>query len=364
MTFNDVEARRLLSGIFDFDYNEIRYVPVPFTDSRINTGSIHLYALGSKKIISKFTSIHTIKRFGKILTAQIGDEYMDMWFKAYPMFFLKDSYIREVCIYEGLDKKLECYLPKYYGSYWDDEHCYTFSEYIENTNEEKENNIESEITFISTLHNLYFDKEDVSRKIGAYVQSAIDFENSKELIRVWLERIKLDYPLFPDDIMNEFMLSLYNFKILYEETLKYGRTLCHGDFSHKNMKMSPTQIKVFDWEFASFCNPEFDIVNYLVRMHERINDIFIENILQRYKQKVNFRNSFNELVECLKMNAVFYFFVRFIGSMLRNSRSKPDRFLIEVDNFITLYRFLTKKGKKRDDTVKTALKLRYQFIMS
>lgn len=340
MLFSDKKARDLLSGIFGVSSNAVLNESISIKDSQINRGSVYLYIVDSKKVICKFTTVDNIQRIGQALNSYNEDNYMEMWLKAYPISSLKDSYLREARIYQGIDKVFDKYLPAYYGSFSDGNHCIMFIEYVENIDGDKDYDTEGEMTFLAFLHNTYFMKEEIVRKTGAYIHIPDDFINSCELIGKWMNYIRQTYPAFPEDIMNEIEHCLCDFEIVYQEMLKYGRTLCHGDFSRKNTKISHSQLKVFDWEFASYCNPEFDLINYMVRINNNANNIFFESTIQNYYQQISFRKNFNELLECLKINIKLYFLVRFSGSMVKNSKTKNNRFLTEIENFILLYRFL------------------------
>jgi hypothetical protein len=341
--YSENEIKNHIGDIFGVATESVELLGSSFIDSMVNTDNVLSYRIGSQAVICKMKSTNISSNLGAIIKQFINDDgFMSAWGKS-PVFSLDDSGLREIQIYKSVDEHIKGFMPNYYGGVCDINRNMMF---IENVGVFEENDTARIMDFLSTLHMTYYGKSEYSEKAGAGSYSVVDFNNERSKLSMMLESVAKNYKSFPVSIVEDFRGYLNDLDCIYSKVLKYGKTLCHGDFSTKNMKKSNGKLKVYDWELSVYFVPEFDLITYLVNSTDRIEDSYIEKTLVQYFNLVNFRNNKDEFYECIKLTSIFFFLERFIGVMILNLAKKLPYMQIAIDNYIAINNFIGRRYGK------------------
>ena len=126
---------------------------------------------------------------------------------------------------------------------------------------------------------------------------------------------------------------------LIDETYRTRLCLVHGDFSPKNLLISPGQIWLIDFEVGHFGDPAFDLGFFLthlalkaIHVADRRMDYLdlIERFLQTYRQRLSLATSDDEIADLSRRTAIHW-----AACMLArvDGKSPVDYLSVELQSF-------------------------------
>jgi len=161
-----------------------------------------------------------------------------------------------------------------------------------------------------------------------------------------IDYVKEHYAGVYDEYLHDVEKFTNDIESAFTKIVKYGRTLCHGDFAHVNrIKTKSGGLKIYDWETSCYINPEYDAIAYLVRSAHILNDEYIASVLGEYFKRSTVRRKLDDYQECLMINLHMQFFYgyawilpMFVG--VESKEAGSFKLWFEMDNFMRLYNFL------------------------
>ncbi|MDR2532350.1 MAG: hypothetical protein LBC82_05865 [Oscillospiraceae bacterium] len=335
MLLKEDELIEILSNVFNISYELIS--KEPFEGNGLNSwsgGGVSLFNVNSRYVICKIRTSSMHENIGLQIDPDGKEEFLDLWLTS--PHSIKMSLMKEINIYKELEENLKKHIPNFYGSYSHSNCCVLFMGYIENNLKHNPMSYESEMSFLASLHNAYFEKESLCQTMGVFIPTIDYYKQSKSIYAKLIHCVEKNFPCY-----NEFLRDTKDFANSiddnYIEIINYGRTLCHGDYAHVNMIKTKECLKVYDWEHSSFYNPEFDLIQFLTRHSTDINHDYIVEVLKTYYHKISFRKSKSDFHNCLLLNSHLLFLTTMSWVMLMLKENFPT---VEINNFLFLYNFL------------------------
>lgn len=194
-----------------------------------------------------------------------------------------DSCKREVCIYENMDNRLKKYQIKYYGSRKRGSRWFIGLDFL-NLNSRDKLDYKKVFDGLTDIHSFYYNDVGAVEKLCLNNHSTEDYRKSKTLLRQMFS--KLDNAGFSKEHINK----LYDFISKIDKYVgKYSshRTLTHNDFSSRNIFCNSEKILFYDFELASFQNPEHDLIEFLVYELGNYNDKEATEIINFFRDKLS-----------------------------------------------------------------------------
>jgi len=208
------------------------------------------------------------------MAASIDPSLADLLLKYQDNLEFKNCHLKELKLYELLDKnKLEI-MPRFYGAKTEPQReIYTclmellspddFSHFNSENQPElwKPEDIKSVIRSIDEVHHCFSNIENDKRSAGI---PSFEPWKSEELYRKFITILKAEYK---GTKMDGLILQLEQFLTDLEKlhsTIKIPKTLVHNDFNPRNVAMRKKgNVCIYDWELAMYHFPQRDVVEFL-----------------------------------------------------------------------------------------------------
>lgn len=282
--------------------------------------------VGGKDYVIKMKSVAFETNVGDAMNYFSTSEFRESYEKGKYIFYIRDSVNREMKVYPAFSCIKES-LPKIYGAQSDGKRSILLMEKLDISREQ--NHVALGMV-LRKLHAIY-PLESEARNIGANVHVREDYINAKALALRLIDSIERVYPTFPRPILERARKGANEFGALYDKMVSYPRCLCHGDLTANNMTTTPS-VRLYDFELATYNNPEFDLVSYLVHYPTLLNKEIVEDFLCAYYEK-------NEGIkkEVLSLNVLLYFITRFNAMMMISKRVNMPYMEVSIQNYIFLF---------------------------
>ena len=252
------------------------------------------------------------------------DEFRRSFEKGKSIFYIRGSYDREGKIYKAFSSLKEN-LPIIYGSESDDTRSIILMEKLPISRITKDEEI---ARLLKKWHAQYPLKEDAER-LGANVHTQNDYENATDLSLKLFELIEECYPNFPAKIIKTGREYVQNYAKNYLKGRSFPSTLCHGDLTINNLT-TDGEIILYDLELATYSNPEFDLISYLVHYPTQLTNEIVERFLRAY-----YDGKINE--DALKHNLLTYLCTRFHAMMMITKKLHMPYMEQSIKNYIFLF---------------------------
>ncbi len=259
--------------------------------------------------------------------------FLEKFKKGCAIFYIRDNYNREEKVYKIIDK-FSNYLPKIYGATSDSERSLIL---MEKLNICREVDFEKSANFLREFHNEFNGKKDIALKNGINIHTKKDYLCAKDLSATLLNYVEKAYPNFPKYIIEICKKFVKNFEDNFEKIANYSQTICHGDFTSNNVTFN-NRITVYDFELATYQNPEFDIISFLVHQPKLINNQTISEFLKLYYN----RKPTKKERESLSLNTLIYFTTRFHAMMLICKNVSMPYMENSIKNYICVFDYFLK----------------------
>lgn len=341
------EFKRIVAQILKTSETELIETPMSISDSMTGNiedgfdGSIFCFYHQStgKKYVAKIKGSSYVENVCNVMNTEGSAEFKEKFEKAASVFNIIDSFIREKCIYEGIFGFSAQFIPAYYGSYCTNDTCIIVIEYLE-INQEKLN-FARIADFLAGLHDQYLGMESTAEAFCVSKTSMEDYLGFQQIDELIIEKIEKWYPDFPADALNDLKQFYREPQTVYQLLSKHERTICHGDFSVKNISFTDGRLVVYDWELSTYNHPEFDLVTFLVLFPKCIDSDFINYFTGLYLQQVSKRQrliiSDSDFKELMAFNIKLYMTTRFHAMMII-CRNVPMPYMgVAIQNWLTLY---------------------------
>lgn len=289
--------------------------------------------------VVKMKSASFTENVGAAMAPEGYPGFEEAFKRGWGVFYIRDSYKREMGVYSGLEPGLKRYIPKYYGSVLSGDTAAHVMEKLEIV--QCPVNIDAAARFIAKLHAKYLNDLASAKRLGANIPVLSDYENAREMSHMLLEGAAKIYPSFTADIvrvMHGFACDAENnYRLLND----FDRTLCQGDYCVKNMSFIRGGAVIYDWELATYNSPQFDLASFLVHYPDRIDESIINGFLNTYKRESEcLGNTQGAMFEDgLRFNIMLYMATRFHAMMNISAKVDMPYMPTSVGNWLYLFKY-------------------------
>ena len=232
--------------------------------------------------------------------------------KNHAFFNYDHSRLREKSIYENIDEKLKMNFITYYGTYKNN----IVLDYINIKNDFDYKKI---ISKIASIHAFYYNQPEIIKKFHLNNNTPDMYKKCrKTLLRMYKE---LDNSNINKELnIEEFIINSEKYITKYQ----HHKSLTHNDFSPRNILMDSKRIYLYDWELASYQNPEHDLIELLVYITNELTDNETINFIKQYEKelytKIKIKFTSEQYKEILLLNLKDFIAIRL--TMLRLTSKK------------------------------------------
>lgn len=260
-----------------------------------------------------------------------SEDFKGYFQKGKAIFYIRDSYNREQRAYELLSDFSD-YFPKIYGASSDGTRSIILMDKLTIDRTPKDREL-AEIIY--KIHST-FNSEATMREWSINIHTATDYISATALSNALLDGVELKYPTFPKKILGRAREFVSHYQENHEKMLSFGRCLCHGDLTINNLSTA-RGVKLYDLELATFNNPEFDLISYLVHYPTALDSEVVEEFLSAYYAQS--ATTIKEKEDVLKHNLLIYFTTRFHAMMMITLRLNMPYMETSIKNYIFLFNY-------------------------
>jgi len=312
--------------------------------SRIENDSGSIFSIKShvtgKELIAKMRSPGYMVKVGRIVNYFEDPFFNEPYERGCNIFGMEKSHYREKYVYSLLQESLQHNCPFYYGSTTIADGCIHFIEKLKIN--QSNVNLNSVTEFVAQLHSTYLHDYNGARKMCAYLPVKKDHALAKDVVNMLMDNVEALYPDFPKDALYTLRSYIASFETTFDRWSKGERTLCHGDYSVKNMSFE-NGFKIYDWECTTYRNPEFDIITFLVHYPTLLNEKIVEQFLDLYYEHRKQLGSCPDVAKFkifLKENLLIFMTTRLNALMSICMRLDMPYMPESIANWIFLYKYL------------------------
>lgn len=287
-----------------------------------------LVEVGDKEYVVKMKSKAFDDNVSVAMNYFDSASFSEAFKKGKAIFYIRDSYDREGKIYKAFSE-LSDNLPKIYLEESDGTRSIILMEKL--TISRKPKDVELAL-LLRKWHSLYTLEEDAKR-VGANVHTKEDYERAEELSLKLFDSIERGYSNFPKEIIKEGMEYVKSYGENYLKGISFPRTLCHGDLTINNLT-TEDGIVLYDLELATYSNPEFDLVSYLVHYPVDLSNKVVASFLNAY-----YGGGFENKKEVLRHNLLTYLCTRFHAMMMITKKLHMPYMEQSIQNYIFLFNY-------------------------
>ena len=347
MIKNKKEFKQIVAQILRTDENTLTEIPMHISDSM--TGDIEDGFDGSifcfcnintgKKYVAKIKGSSYVKNVCDVMNTKNSSEFRRFFEKGAPAFNIIDSFVREKNIYEGVTGFTSDFFPQYYGSWYSDDTCVFVIEYLDICQDNLD--FSAIANFLAGLHNQFLGMDALMDSFRVSKTHADDFREMRKIDRIIFDEIAKGYIDFPDKALKAIREFYEEPDIIYKQLTQNERTLCHGDFSVKNISFTANKLIVYDWELATFNHPEFDLVTFFVLFPKLINstfiDLFTDLYLKQCEKRPRLHTNMEKFKDLMAFNTKLYMVTRFHEMMIICRSVSMPYMKVAIKNWLTLF---------------------------
>lgn len=292
----------------------------------------------NRSVIVKMKNKSFINNVGETMNYFSSQSFRESYAKGFGLFYTRNCFCREKFVYALLDENLKRFVPRYFGSIdVSEDECLHLLEDLQIN--QYPVNVDHLVDFLSALHLTYWNNSSVTEKMMINSPTVEDYKNGSAISHVLFENVRKLYPTFPSDILEELESFSSDGDKMFKELNFFPRTLCHGDFAVKNLTFLENQAVVYDWELATFNNPEFDLVSLLVFYPDKLDDELIESVCNRYYDKIKSKKVLHyDTNSALLFNTKLLMGSRFHAMMNIAMKVNMPFMELAIQNWICLFR--------------------------
>lgn len=338
-----------LNNISEFDLN----VANSTVNKMANKGNYSIYGFYitannvSKKIVAKRKTNAIVINTGILLNEQNSKDFENIYRLNCAVLGLNNSDIREHLIYKGIIDNIKIYMPKYLDNIQNSNENILLLEYFDNSHNKINDNLV--IEFLTNLHSYYLNKKGIVKKFMLNYCSIEEYQKSiKLLLMIFSSLKKLYKEVIPKEVLNNIKYNIENLDNIIKKMYSYHLTFNHGDFTYKNMCLVDNKLCVFDWEMASYLNPQFDVVNYLCYSDlEGTPKEYIEEFINKYinnlENKANLNIDKKEFYDIFKFNVDYFFIIRLMSLLVIHNKMPMPHIEKVLKNWLLLKETINNK---------------------
>ncbi|MBE7018888.1 MAG: hypothetical protein E7413_03300 [Ruminococcaceae bacterium] len=227
-------------------------------------------------------------------------------------FGFQKGWKREAYIYQKMPKKLRKHLPLLYGADirpLGKTGFLAMEEFSFSTPVSKEN-IYQIIDGILPIHNHFFNQPNAVKDLCINRFSAKDYKKEKRILKKIFDHLG-------DNVLSilgeKKVQTIHRFADRLDEEAKqvsFHQTLTHNDFSNRNIAVTPKKVIFYDWELATFQNPEHDIVELVLSVMDDMSPEEIKNVFTYHKEHLPIAISEETYRKLLRFNLLEFCIIK------------------------------------------------------
>ncbi len=242
-----------------------------------------------EKKVKKATSVLKIKpsvqelvTIGVRVARLTGDDTLGGLFESqFQVFNLKNSNIREIGLYQKVDRRLAAYMPRIYGTRCehrrnifailmeDLSECFLLNTGNDPSKWQPEH-IKAALAGLSDMHAVYWNgHHKLPKSVPIEAISVSRYKSSKPLLQALTRFNAARYPDLISNSLKELLEKVLDDLPAFVSKLEHQpMTLTHNDFNPRNLCFrthgGSLQLVAYDWELATYQNPQHDVMEFLL----------------------------------------------------------------------------------------------------
>lgn len=258
-----------------------------------------------REVVIKHKDVRILLRGISMLTSNNTSLKISL-LRHHKVFGYNQSCQRESYIYQNLDPALRVYLPQYFGAYRRGLQYSLILDFIEPRHDRvQKDDYKRVFSTLTDIQAHYYAKPSCIRELQLNHYTPQNYKTSKPTLQRILKTLSKTKDAFTSIETNDLVHFI---EICDAFCNKYQShcTLTHNDFSYRNIFLTDDHTYFYDWELATFQNPEHDLIEFLAYHADFYTDAEITGIIRYYyhelKNKVNLKFNDSELQQILQYN--------------------------------------------------------------
>ena len=226
----------------------------------------------------KEPSSHLIK-LSLNLARLSGEDNLPGLYKAHSgIFGFNGSHLREIELHKDLAKKVPNLVPEYWGSIIDpsrdlyglimeDLSSYRLMDSVDKLELWNDREIKTCLDGMAELHAYFLNKPELINSPNTYMLNVKKLSEAKTFLEGLNEYVINRFPEITSNFGGRIANKMIELPSMAIEIANYHNTLNHGDFNPRNLCIKDSDqgphLCLYDWELASFTNPQRDLVEFL-----------------------------------------------------------------------------------------------------
>lgn len=256
-------------------------------DPAIRKFSIRFHDGERLNVVGKFKSARIIRNGIRLLNYDRELKFYYLLLRHHRILGFDESHIREIDFYRAVREDLKVHLIPTFGACRCDrkDRYVILMREIAESKGEASGRIREVFDAILDFHIAYYNREDAVSTFRLNRPSSADYKKSRPLFRHMFDKLEAsNRELFtPEqcDGIRRFIDEIH----LRHARLREHRTLTHNDFNLRNLFFGE-EVLVYDWELASFQNPEHDMIEFLIFVLHEMRDEEVFEAIDYYKTRL------------------------------------------------------------------------------
>lgn len=239
-------------------------------------------------VVGKFKSARIIRNGIRLLNYDRELKFYYLLLRHHRILGFDESHIREIDFYRAVREDLKKYLIPVFGAYRSDrkDKYLILMREIRRSEGEESLRVREVFDAILAFHIAYYNREDAVSTFGLNRPSSGEYRKSRPLFRHMFDKLEAsNRELFTPEQCDGIRSFIDEIHLRHTRLLKH-RTLTHNDFNRRNLFFEEEAILLYDWELASFQNPEHDMIEFLIFVLHEMRDEEVFEAIDYYKTRL------------------------------------------------------------------------------
>lgn len=248
--------------------------------------SIHFYDGEHLDVIGKFKSSRIIRNGIRLLNYDRDLRFYYLLFRHHSILGFDKSHIREIDFYKEAGADLRRHLIPTFGFYRSDrkDRYLILMQEVEASKKGGGLKIREVFDAILCFHTAYYNRRASISNCRLNCPTSRDYKRSRPLLRYMFDKLEdRNREFFAPEQLDKIRLFIEDIHLRHAR-LREHRTLTHNDFNLRNLFFAEEKVLIYDWELASFQNPEHDVIEFLIFVLHEMEDEEIFNAIDYYKR--------------------------------------------------------------------------------
>lgn len=248
--------------------------------------SIRFYDGERLDVIGKFKSARIIRNGIRLLNYDRDLRFYYLLLRYHGILGFDKSHIREIDFYKEVDADLRRHLIPTFGFYRSDrkDRYMILMQEVASSKKEGGSRIREVLDTILHFHRAHYNRKASVSTCRLNFPTSRDYKRSRPLLKYMFDKLEKSNREFFDPEQLKGIRAFIEDIHLRNARLREHRTLTHNDFNLRNIFFAEEGVLIYDWELASFQNPEHDVIEFLIFVLHEMEDEEVFETIDYYKR--------------------------------------------------------------------------------